>query len=179
LDTVQRKLVRLQTERDALAHQGGKVRQRLAALDRRITEVVAQAERLRRAQAAQEGLSELFTLPGTVEPEGEPSDSAWPDDTSAFLIAAGPGEEVPLTRWRGVSAGLALVEGMLPEPERMGIEFLHEFREEWTERERDAFAMGLQIGVRLADALDSRFSSQRGVTDDSSSPESRADTDEE
>jgi transcriptional regulator with XRE-family HTH domain len=178
LDTLQRELVRLQAERNALAHQGGEVQQRLTALDRRITELAEQEARIRRAEAAQEPMGALLPLPGTAAPMGEQDDLEWLGDTSDYLRAAGPVEEEPLTRRRSISAALSLVEGLLPEPKRMGIEFLHEFREEWSERERDAFALGLQIGLRLADALESRFSGQSGVDADSSSTEVRPDTDE-
>jgi transcriptional regulator with XRE-family HTH domain len=182
LDRVQRELVRLHVERDALAHQGGEVRQRLAALDRRITELAEQEARIRRAEAAQEPMGALLPLPGTAAPMGEQDELRLTDDRLQLSNLFSPDTpkwvEAP-ARLRSAGAALSLVEGLLPKPERMGIEFLHEFREEWSERERDAFALGLQIGLRLADALESRFSSQSGVDADSSSTDSRPDTDEE
>jgi hypothetical protein len=90
-----------------------------------------------------------------------------------MIIASGPMCMEPPSRRRPDSKAIFLLDSMLPQPERMGIEFLHEFLEEWSERERDAFGLGVHIGMRVADALEARFASQDAVDDDRSSTETR------
>jgi transcriptional regulator with XRE-family HTH domain len=147
LDALQRQLTRLIAEKDALEQQGRHAEQRLAEVTRRIDQIRRQEAELRWLEESEHGPMQMRSQRSIPSEEtyGSPAgESASPRDMTDARKSV-PDQS---RRW----SSLHLLEALLPEPAQLGMAFLSEFRDQWSARERDAFALGLHLGLQVAEA---------------------------
>jgi transcriptional regulator with XRE-family HTH domain len=147
-EAIQRELTRLHAEQEALEQQGQQAQQRLTELRHRIDVLRANEDQLQVGKLLTQGTMHMrFQRSVKSEP-----DLGSADDISGRLSDVGglrAGTPARHRRW----SSLQILEGLLPEPERLGNDFLTDFRDHWSEREQDAFAVGLQFGLCVSEAL--------------------------
>jgi transcriptional regulator with XRE-family HTH domain len=147
LDALQRQLTRLIAEKDALEQQGRHAEQRLAEVTRRIDQVRLQEAELRWSEQAEHGPMQMQSQRSLPSEEIHGS----PDDASASPRDMTDARALTPDRHRRWSS-LRMLEGFLPEPQGLGAAFLTEFRDQWSEREQDAFALGMHLGLQVSEA---------------------------